>query len=210
MRSPQPRPIPYAKSRKPAEAAPQKVADKREAILDAALELFAERGFHGTAVPLVAEHAKVGAGTIYRYFASKEELVNALFKLHKSNLGEALARNFPFEAPAREQFHVFWKRAAAFAKNHPQALRFLELHHHQDYLDDESRALELRILMPAHAFFEMAKQNQVAKPVPTELLMAIVWGSFTGVVKASWLGHLELTPKVLDQAEACCWEAIRI
>ena len=45
--------------------------DKREAILEAALELFAERGFHGTAVPLIAAKAHVGAGTIYRHFKDK-------------------------------------------------------------------------------------------------------------------------------------------
>ena len=204
-----PTPISYRRSGAPRPEQAPKVADKKEAILAAALDLFAERGFHGTAVPLVAERAKVGAGTIYRYFASKEELVNALFKLHKASLGQALMRGFPFEAPAREQFHFFWKRAATFAKNHPQALRFLELHHHQDYLDEESREIELRVLAPAHAFFELARRNQVMKPFPSEVLMAIVWGSFVGLVKASWAGHLELTAKVLDQAESCCWEAIR-
>src|SRR5690606_27876447 len=55
------------------------VTDKREAILHAALELFVERGFWGTAVPEIAEKAGVGAGTIYRYFESKEALVNALY-----------------------------------------------------------------------------------------------------------------------------------
>ena len=57
--------------------------ERREAILAAALELFSERGFHGTAVPLVAEKAGVGAGTLYRYFESKEALVNALYQRWK-------------------------------------------------------------------------------------------------------------------------------
>ncbi|MBA3542140.1 MAG: helix-turn-helix transcriptional regulator, partial [Deltaproteobacteria bacterium] len=39
------------------------VDDKRRIILDAALTVFAERGFHGTAVPEVAEAAGVGTGT---------------------------------------------------------------------------------------------------------------------------------------------------
>ena len=51
--------------------------DKREAILAAALEAFVEKGFHGTAVPEIAARAGVGAGTIYRYFESKEAVVNA-------------------------------------------------------------------------------------------------------------------------------------
>ena len=73
-------------------------ADKREAILDAALDLFAQRGFHGTAVPAVAERARVGAGTIYRYFASKEALVNAVYQRHKSAVADSIIGNFPFES----------------------------------------------------------------------------------------------------------------
>ena len=59
------------------------VSDKREAIMQAALELFVERGFYGTAVPEIADRAGVGAGTIYRYFESKEALVNALYREQK-------------------------------------------------------------------------------------------------------------------------------
>ena len=54
--------------------------DKKELIMAAALELFAERGYHGTPVSLIAEQAKVGSGTIYRYFKDKDDLVNTLYR----------------------------------------------------------------------------------------------------------------------------------
>ena len=50
---------------------------KRQAILDACFKLFAERGFAGTDVEHVAQLAKVGKGTVYRYFGNKEELFRA-------------------------------------------------------------------------------------------------------------------------------------
>ena len=53
----------------------EKARDKVDRIISAALKLFAERGFHGTAVPEVAKEAGVGAGTIYRYFEHKEALM---------------------------------------------------------------------------------------------------------------------------------------
>ena len=40
--------------------------NKREAILKAAMELFGELGYDGTTMPMIADRAKVGAGTIYR------------------------------------------------------------------------------------------------------------------------------------------------
>ena len=185
------------------------VSGKREAILDAALELFAERGFHGTAVPLVAKKAGVGAGTIYRYFESKEALVNALYQRWKARFGELILTDFPLDASPREQLRQYWIRMCGFIQEHPQAFKFLEAHHHGPYLDETSRALETTILEPAHMFFEVAQAKGVIKAGPPELFLAVVNGTLAGLVKASWSGHLELTPEVLAQGEACAWEAIR-
>lgn len=65
---------------------------KREDILDSALTLFAERGFDATTIPMIATDAKVGAGTIYRYFANKEVLVNTLFQHYVTLFKEALEK----------------------------------------------------------------------------------------------------------------------
>src|SRR5215470_12938535 len=88
--------------------------DKREAILSAALELFVARGFYGVAVPEIAERAGVGAGTIYRYFESKEALVNAIYREQKQAFGAVTISDFPASAPTREQFHTLWNRMASF------------------------------------------------------------------------------------------------
>src|SRR6185312_3017276 len=66
------------------------VDDKRRRILDAALTTFAERGYHGTAVPEVAQAAKVSTGTLYHYFDSKEVLVNEVYRDAKTRLRAAL------------------------------------------------------------------------------------------------------------------------
>ncbi|MBP2454282.1 TetR/AcrR family transcriptional regulator [Mycolicibacterium lutetiense] len=50
----------------------------RQRVLDAARELFAEKGLEAT-LNDVAHHANVGVGTVYRRFATKEELVAAIF-----------------------------------------------------------------------------------------------------------------------------------
>ena len=183
--------------------------EKREAILDAALDLFSERGFYGTAVPLLAERAKVAAGTIYRYFENKEAIVNALYRRQKEMLGHALLAEFPFDAPPRDQFHYFWTSACDFARKNPKALAFLELHHHQSYLDAVSREVESRVLAPAYAFFAMTAEKKVTKPYPGELLGSIVWGAFVGLIRASWEKRIELTDEAIEQAENCVWEAIR-
>jgi AcrR family transcriptional regulator len=54
-------------------------ADKRRQILDAAIRVFATRGFHACRVSDVADEAGVAYGLVYHYFGSKEEILNTLF-----------------------------------------------------------------------------------------------------------------------------------
>lgn len=183
--------------------------DKAEAILAAALELFVERGFHGTSVPSVAERAGVAAGTIYHYFASKDALVNALFKRWKMDISARIVTDFPHDKPAREQFRTIWERMADFAIAHPAELAFLELHHHSSYLDEESQGIENRVIEFGIATVEQAQAAQALKSLPAGLLMELVNGAFLGVFRACVAGRLPLTRETLMQAEQCCWEAVR-
>jgi TetR/AcrR family transcriptional regulator, fatty acid metabolism regulator protein len=53
--------------------------DKRRAILDAAITVFARQGFHSARVSDVAAEAGVAYGLVYHYFDSKEQMLNELF-----------------------------------------------------------------------------------------------------------------------------------
>ncbi|MCK5827470.1 TetR/AcrR family transcriptional regulator [Candidatus Bipolaricaulota bacterium] len=55
------------------------ISAKKHRILDAALRVFAEKGFHNTTVSEVAKEACVGKGTVYLYFEGKEALLVAIF-----------------------------------------------------------------------------------------------------------------------------------
>lgn len=183
--------------------------DKREAIMHAALELFVERGFFGTAVPEIAEKAGVGAGTIYRYFESKEALVNALYRQEKQRFAERVISDFPQAIIARELFRTMWMRMAKFAVENPHPFIFLELHHHASYLDAESRALELRMLELFTSVVTSAQARGELKAGPPRLLMGLVMGAFVGVIRSCVEQEKPLEDADWAFAEQCVWEAIR-
>ena len=54
--------------------------DKKMRILQAAVKVFSEKGFHEAKMEKIAEVADVGKGTVYEYFKSKEELFVEMFK----------------------------------------------------------------------------------------------------------------------------------
>src|SRR5205809_6627833 len=66
-----------AARRSKAEQAP---LPKRDAILRAAIDVFAERGFFNAQVADVARVAGVAAGTVYLYFKSKDDLLVSIFE----------------------------------------------------------------------------------------------------------------------------------
>jgi len=63
----------------------------RETIARVAQELFAERGYHATTLPDIAEAADVSTRTIFAYFSSKEDILFAKFAEMKEALAQALA-----------------------------------------------------------------------------------------------------------------------
>jgi len=73
---------------------PPAAEEKRRVILDAAVRVFARRGFHTSRVGDIAEEAGVAHGLLYHYFASKDEVLQTVFR---ENWGELLGR---FEAVA--------------------------------------------------------------------------------------------------------------
>lgn len=180
----------------------------REAILDSALSLFAERGFHGTAVPEIARGAGFAAGTIYRHFSGKEALVNALYQREKGRMMGFFLEDFPWNDAPRAQFRAFFLRLADFGRRWPRSVAFLELQQHLPYLGEESRAAERRILAPIAAFFERTRGLGLTKDFDPAPQIALIWGAYVGLFKAQEMGYLELTDAVIAHAEACCWDAV--
>src|SRR3954468_14507505 len=63
----------------------------RQAILDAALDLFAEKGFFGTTLRDIATAVRVRESALYNYFPSKEALFDALITTARDHKAERLA-----------------------------------------------------------------------------------------------------------------------
>jgi AcrR family transcriptional regulator len=187
------------------------VDDKRRIILDSALRVFAKKGYYGTTVPDVADAAGVGTGTLYRYFANKEALVNEVYRDAKVRLRDTLMHDLAepdLTEPrdARYWFDEIWHRLGAFARTEPEAFRFLEMQDHVEYLDVKSRQLELSVLMPLWMAGKRLHVRDAQAPV--DMLIALLWGAFVGLVKANRLGYLALDDKRLAQAGAVCWRLI--
>ena len=79
------------------------VEDRRRQLVDAAVRVFARKGYHTSRVGDIAEEAGVAHGLLYHYFESKEALLEAVFRDTWSQIVEAIREIEAREEPAGEQ-----------------------------------------------------------------------------------------------------------
>jgi TetR/AcrR family transcriptional regulator, fatty acid metabolism regulator protein len=79
------------------------VPDRRRAILDAAVRVFARQGFHACRVSDIADEAGVAYGLLYHYFPSKEEVLNTLFLERWGVMLEMIREVDAEQIPVREK-----------------------------------------------------------------------------------------------------------
>ena len=77
--------------------------DKRNAILDAATHVFAERGLTAAPTSEISKQAGVAEGTLFTYFKTKEDLINALYREIKLELADPMMSDFHREEECRYQ-----------------------------------------------------------------------------------------------------------
>jgi AcrR family transcriptional regulator len=92
--------------------------DKRTAILAAAVQAIADQGL-GAPTARIAKLAGVGEGTVFTYFATKDDLLNALYADLKLGLRDAMADGLPDGIGPRDGFRHTWARYIAWGVSQP-------------------------------------------------------------------------------------------
>jgi TetR/AcrR family transcriptional regulator, fatty acid metabolism regulator protein len=100
-------------------------AGKRRLILDAAVRVFATKGYHTCRVGDIAEEAGIAHGLLYHYFASKEEVLHTVFRENWSELLEAFTRIEASEEPPLEQLGAIAKVLLRAWRDRPDLVRVM-------------------------------------------------------------------------------------
>jgi TetR/AcrR family transcriptional regulator, fatty acid metabolism regulator protein len=98
---------------------------KRRLILDAAVRVFATRGYHTSRVGDIAEEAGIAHGLLYHYFSSTEEVLETVFRENWSELLEAFARIEASEATSLEQLAAIAKILLRAWRERPDLVRVM-------------------------------------------------------------------------------------
>jgi AcrR family transcriptional regulator len=148
-----------------------KSEDKRNAILSAATEVFAARGL-GAATSAISQAAGLAEGTLFTYFKTKDDLVNALYRELKLELADAMMSDFPRRASVRRRFQHVWDRYAEWGIANPRQYTVLQQITVWGGLTEESRRAGIAPFLEIEKVAETAVAEHVFLDRPLELIAA--------------------------------------
>jgi len=186
--------------------------DKREAILQATLELMAEHGFHDAPCSLIAERAGVAAGTIYRYFENKDVLINQLYLELEAKVNTALLEGYYPEKTIRERFIHLATGLLKFFISSPLEFRYIEQFHNSPYGVAFRRD---RILGHTNGcdiyleLFGLGITQRVIKDLPVPVLFDLAFGPMLAVARNHILGFIQLNEDLIQQIGEACWDSLK-
>ncbi|WP_411954056.1 TetR/AcrR family transcriptional regulator [Alkalibacillus sp. S2W] len=99
--------------------------EKKRMIIEASIDLFAERGFHETSVQQIVDEAHVAKGSFYNYFTSKNDLLRAIYDYYYTQIEEAMAEETRQASNATDSFTYQLDVVFHFLLNHKALIQMV-------------------------------------------------------------------------------------
>ena len=178
--------------------------------MQAALELIAEQGFHGTPMSQVASQAEVGVGSIYRYFKDKDELIHAIHTQVKNRMEVELATGHAPDSSQKQQFVSLATLMTQYFIDNPIVFKFIEQYCNSPYGIEKKR--EKFIDKPITDNYEGPFHNTLSgdslKDLPKPMIHALAFGPLIFSVREHLAGSLKLDDAIIGKVAEGCWDAI--
>jgi len=117
-----------------------KLRDKKSSIIDAALQVFGEKGYYNATIAEIARRASVSEATIYEHFGSKEDLLFAIPGEITSTAVEFLEGMAPYIKGAENRIRAIIYGYYNLYRDNPNysSLVLLDLKHNRNFMETES------------------------------------------------------------------------
>jgi AcrR family transcriptional regulator len=200
--------------------------DKREAILQAALELIAEHGLQHTPMSLISKRSGASAGIIYHYFESKDDLLTSLYWRIKEGMNRAVVAAYDPQQPLAKRFQSLWLSIYRYCLTHPREMSFLEQYESAycmvkgdkaktfyEMVEDKLRQEMLKGEMApeAQALYNLAndlRREDLLKDLPLEVVNEFTLGMALRLARQEAAGLINLDEATLKDIARACWDAI--
>ena len=186
---------------------------KRDKIIKAAIVLLTKHGFHAAPMSIIAEKAGVAAGTIYTYFNSKDELIEAIFVRLRDEILECFEKEIIKAKTTKEKFVIFYTCLLTYFTEQPLHFRYLEQYQNSPYgisLRRDTLSGKEADPSPLSGILQEGAINKEIeiKDLPHQVLMAHVFGPLIALAREHALGFISLDEKAILLSAEAAWDSV--
>ena len=183
--------------------------DKKTVILQSTLKLITENGFHGAPVSLIASDSGVAAGTIYRYFKNKEDIINELYTYVKKDFNDAILAGMYEGINEKEEYHLKWKNMVYYFMNNPLEAKFLDQYAASPFINEDIVKSNLERYSHLRDLYKRSLSSGIIREVSYEAVMVAMLGTVNQVYRTHDSNMLKVDEKVINEVFEVFWIGIK-
>ena len=155
--------------------------DKREKLLQTALELFVKQVFNDTPTSKIAKEAGIATGTLFYFFPTKDELIISLYLKVKGQATESINVALAEAKSTMEVIKTYYEESLKWSLRYPNEFSFLAQFSNSPYLK-KIGADEISVqIAPVLQHFRVAIEEQQIIDIDVNLLYALISNQVFGV-----------------------------
>jgi len=158
--------------------------DKREQILESALKLFVERGFHATPTSAITKEAGLSAGILFHYFPTKDDLIINLYAHLKNEFFEVAFAGLDKIRNTEGKIRLLWSNTWNWGLDNPLKFNFLQQADNSIYYQSVIEQSKIKTCyQQAYHFIHQGIESGFVKNIPAEFIVMNSFNLITALVK---------------------------
>jgi AcrR family transcriptional regulator len=175
----------------------------RNAILSTATQVFAGRGL-GAPTAAITTAARIAEGSLFTYFKTKDELINALYRELKLELADAIMSSFPRKQSVRHRLEHVWNGYGHWGVANPEQQRVLKQIQVGGGLTEESKRAGFAPFSEIQRMAEDAVTQKIYKDIPQAFI-----GAALGALAEMTMEFMVREPKRAEMYRTAGFEMLR-
>jgi AcrR family transcriptional regulator len=187
----------------------EQVKDKKTAIMEAALKLFTERGFHGTSTAQISKDAGVATGTLFNYFPTKEDLINSLYFEVKGELSRNMGKGIETKSTFQDRLRKLWSNLINWGVDNQEEFLFVGQFCSSPYITKFTRDEVMKEYVFLHDLVKEGINAGEIRDFPAELVIAMFYQGSRTVVNFIFDSDSSLDEnKIIEDGFQIIWRGL--
>jgi len=183
---------------------------RQEAILNAALKLFTEKGYFNTSVSDIQVASKMSVGSLYNYFRSKELIAVTLYDNIENCLYEALCEIEKTHQSTHDRCYETVRHLFETTERNPDSMQYLLYTKHREFMPVQKTVFASLPFLKLKQWIGQGRDRGELREIDHNVAMNAVFGASIRMIFLRIDGILDKSlMNYLDESWDCSWRAVK-